>query len=174
SPEPQAASGARNSGARTSGALSALPETKAVALAQVARHAPADRQRLGAAAQAHEPASVGGSLDRVEVVRADERIAMDAHEPIAVLLLERPQRVLDQVLPARMPHRRVLLIGNEAVDLLERDQPHPVAMSCGDARERPASRLCQAMQPGTREPLGARERGAQLLLAHGLQQISNR
>ena len=74
---------------------------------------------------------------------AHQRVAMDAHEGRAELLLERPQRVLDEILALQVPHGRVLLVGEEELHLLDRNQAQTLAVACGDVGA-PLARLAAA------------------------------
>src|SRR5487761_1021945 len=89
----------------TGGEHSSYPK----ALAQLPRHAAADGERRVAAAQYHEVLSIGVALDPLEMAHGNQRVAMDAHEVLRQLLLERAQRVLDQILAPQVAYGRVLL-----------------------------------------------------------------
>src|SRR5205807_3844908 len=105
------------------------------------------------------------AVDVLEVTYAHEGIAVDAHERRAELVLERAQRVLDQVLALHMPHRRVLLLGEEELHVLDRNEPQAVAMPSRDVRA-PRTRACrrQLLQLRTGQAPGMQQRGGQLFL----------
>src|SRR5690606_21615020 len=147
---------------------------------------PADRQPLVDVAQHHLPvriATVGLAL-RHHPLEArdrrtrDQRVAVNPHETIAELLLERSQRLLDQELALAGAHRDVLELGLQVDDLLERHQEHAAALV---HRQVPAPRVGRACQLVDRLRVllrHARQRTLQRLLqafgAHRLEQIVDR
>src|SRR6185312_16981150 len=104
----------------------ALSDSKA--FFQLARHAEAHLQRRLAAAQVHAVLAVGAALDAFQVLDPDQGVAVDAHEGRAELALEQPQRVVDEVLAAGMPHRGVLLVGEEINTSSTRERLQPFAL----------------------------------------------
>ena len=58
----------------------------------------------------------------------DQRIAVDPHEAIVELFLERGQRLLDQELALARAHGDVLEFGLQVDDLLERHEDHATAL----------------------------------------------
>ena len=145
-------------------------------LAQLASHPPAHLQRRLAAAQPHVVLSIGVALDSSEVSHADERVAVDAHEVGTELLFERPQRILDEILALDVPHRRVLLLGEKILHVLDRNEPQPFAMARGDVGTAllAAGGRRDLLQLWPGEPSGVLERGGELFLADRLQQIADR
>ena len=85
-----------------------------------------------AAPQPDDLVAFGVAFDALDVGDRGERVAVHAHEASRELLLERLQRFLDQLLAAGVPQRRVLLLGDEAEDVLDRDQLELVARADGD------------------------------------------
>jgi len=71
----------------------------------------------------------GIALQRLQAGGGDERVAMDAREARAEFVLERAQRVFDQVLAAGVTHRRVFLFGDEAEHVFEPHQFQRVAQA---------------------------------------------
>src|SRR5688572_5639185 len=139
----------------------------------VRRQPAADRQRR-AAAQAHDVMTLGVALERLHVRDRDERIAMDAHEARGEFLLERLQRLLDEFLAAGMAQRRVFLLGDEAGDVRDRDEPELVARAHGDARAHAAGALRDARELRARRAPRAVEGLLQLVRAHRLQEVAGR
>src|SRR5690606_1681623 len=80
-------------------------------LAQLRHAAPADLERGAAAAQQRVHVAVRGALELGQFAPGHQAVAVDAHEQVAELLLQRLQRLLDQVLAAGVVHDHVLLLG---------------------------------------------------------------
>src|SRR4029077_358575 len=121
------------------------------AVLELSGHPPADSQRRRRATQPHEVLAVGVTLDALELLNRDQRVAVDADEGRGELALEEAQRVLDQVLAVRVRDRGVLAVGEEVVPLLDGDELQSRPRARRDVR---AARLAA----GGREPLhlGAR------------------
>src|SRR5690349_21713445 len=115
----------------------------------------------------------GITRDPFEVPGVHQRIAMDAHEGRTEFLLERLERILDEVFACLVLDGGVFLVGLEAQHFLDRDQLEAVAAAHADVRAagffaRGAGHLLQLR---TRETPGLAERGTQLLGADGFQQV---
>src|SRR5688572_7909269 len=82
--------------------------------------AAADFQRLLAVAQDRVDVAVGFAAQLEQLVARDQAVAVDAHEAFAELLFQRLERLLDQVLAARVVHDHVLFLGLQVVDVLDR------------------------------------------------------
>jgi hypothetical protein len=69
------------------------------------------------------------------------------------------QRFLDQLLAAGVAQRRIFQLGDEAEDILDRDEPELVARAHGDAGPRAAAgAVGDARKLRARRPAGVRER----------------
>src|SRR3954469_8512694 len=85
---------------------------------QITRHAAANFQRLGKAAQVHEMLAAGIASDAFQVPCIHQCVTVDAHEARGKFLFEDLQRIVDEILALQMPHRGVFLVGMEAQHFL--------------------------------------------------------
>src|SRR5262249_15437761 len=104
--------------------------------------AAAERQRLRDVAQQHLPARLPvrsrPALEAAYVGAGDETVAVDAHEAVAVLLLQLGQGLLEQVFARRGAYGDVLELGLQVDDLVDRHEEH--ARALGDREEAPRVR----------------------------------
>src|SRR5512147_1481304 len=116
-----------------------LPHAFLRELAHDALLAARNRKRLREPVQQDFPVRVAvvvdAPLEAADRVARDEAIAMHAHEPVAELLLEARQRLLEQELAVVRADRDVLELGLEVDDLVDRHQDH--ARALGDRQEAP-------------------------------------
>jgi hypothetical protein len=84
-------------------------------------------QNVGFSPQSQSVAAIGSSLQRFDVRDADQQTAMRAHELALELFLELAQRLIDELLPASMANRDVLLLSAEKADVFDGDQLQLVA-----------------------------------------------
>ena len=91
-------------------------------------------------------------------------------------VLERAQRLVDQVAAAAVPHRHVFLACAEVQHVLDRHEPQLLAEPRADLRAAAAELrlLREPHQLRARDARGVPYRARQLLAPHGLQQVADR
>src|SRR6516225_1605421 len=152
-------------------------------LAQLLVAAAADRHAL-AAAQARGVAVGAGALDRLQVRQADDERAVHAQEAGGVeLLLDLGDALRLEVALAVGVDGEVVALGLDALDLLDRDHVHLLAVADQDALQRRAAAGDQRVDalPGRRrrararvQRAGAREGVVEARLRERLEQVVHR
>src|SRR5690606_25385492 len=132
--------------------------------------AAADFERGVDAAQADHVAAVAAAVQAADPGARDQAAAVDAHETVAELLLQRLQRLLDQVLATGVADYHVLLLGLQEVHVLQRDQPEAAA----HARAQVPPAFPAPGAASGQEGAGARQRRGQPFRAHRLDQEIHR
>src|SRR6187455_1990400 len=99
---------------------------------------------------------------------------MDAHEVRREFLRERLERLVDQALAAAMLHRHVLLIGDEIVDVCDRNETQLLAEARADllAPMLDACGFRDLHQPARRDARGMPQSVRELFLAYRLEQVT--
>src|SRR5688572_1582784 len=136
---------------------------------------PAHRQALVEAVEHYLPVrlvfAAAGALEAADGGARDQAIAVDAHERVGELALERGQRLLDQVLPRARAQRHVFLLGAQEHDLAHRDERDAVALGHRQVLARRCGGLRQLLAAGRR---GLFEGEGKPLGAHRLEQVIER
>ena len=110
-----------------------------------------------------------------DFVARDQAVAVDAHEAVRELDLQRLQRFLDQVLAARMVHDDVLLLGLQVAHVVDGDQSQGPADPCAQVRAGAGIGACPGLAATTgNEGPHPLQRGGQALGAHRLHQVIDR
>lgn len=77
---------------------------------------------IAALSHPHDILAGVGALYRGNLFIRDQRVAMDAYEVWCELFGERLERFVDEALAALVPHSDVFLIGQEVIDIGDRNE----------------------------------------------------
>ena len=118
------------------------------------------------------------ALQALDAFAGDQRVAMDAHEALAELVLQRLQRLVQQHFATFVAQGHVLVVGDEEDHLLQRNQLDTLAGARADMAARASAVAGHGWARQRRElhaigPLGLLQRGSQGLRPYRFDQVAD-